>query len=52
MPTFKKKVHEKQYYFNETVKNKMQEAHVAPSQSTLEKAKSALHKGEKYIDEC
>ena len=52
-PVFKKKAHEKQYYFNETVKDKMQEAHTALSQSTpvLEKAKSALHKVEKLIEE-
>ena len=52
-PIFKKKAHEKQYYFNETVKDKIQEAHTALSQSTpaLEKAKSALHEGEKLIDE-
>ena len=27
-PIFKKKAHEKQYYFNETVKDKIQEAHI------------------------
>ena len=52
-PMFKKKAHEKQYYFNGTVKDKMQEAHTALSQLTpaLEKAKSALHEGEKLIEE-
>ena len=42
-PTFKKKAHDKQYCFNETVKDKVQEAQTALNQSTpaLEKAKSA-----------
>ena len=50
-PTFKKKAHEKQYCFNETVKDKIQEARTALNQSTpaLEKAKSALTEGEKLI---
>jgi len=45
-PTFKKKAHEKQYCFNETLKDKVQEAQGALNQSTpvLEKAKSALTK--------
>ena len=51
-PTFKKKAHEKQYCFNETVKDKIQEAQTALNQSTPapEKAKSALTEGEKLID--
>ena len=50
--TFKKKSHEKQYCFNETVKDKIQEARTALNQSTpaLEKAKSALTESEKLID--
>jgi len=50
-PTFKKKAHEKQYCFNGTVKDKVQEAQTALNQSTpaLEKAKSALTEGEKLI---
>ena len=49
--TFKKKAHKKQYCFNETVKDKIQEAQTALNQSTpaLEKAKSALTEGEKLI---
>jgi len=51
-PTFKKKDHKKQYCFDETVKDKIQEARTALNQSTpaLEKAKSALTEGEKLID--
>ena len=50
-PTFKKKAHDKQYCFNDTVKDKVQEAQTALNQSTpaLEKAKSALTEGEKLI---
>ena len=50
-PTFKKKAHGKQYCFNETVKDKIQEAQTALNQSppALEKAKSALTEGEKLI---
>ena len=47
------KSHEKQYCFNETVKDKIQEAQTVLNQSApaLEKAKSALTEGEKLIDE-
>ena len=51
--TFKKKAHEKQYCFNKTVKDKIQETQTAlNNQSTpeLEKAKSALTEGEKLTD--
>lgn len=49
---FKKNVHEKQYYFNETVKYKMKEAHRALSESmpALKKAKPILHEGERLIE--
>ena len=47
-----KKAHEEQYCFNETVKDRVQEAQASLNQSTpaLEKAKSALTGGEKLID--
>jgi len=50
-PTFKKKAHDKQYCFNETMKNKVTKAQTALNQSTpaLEKTKSALTDGEKLI---
>ena len=51
--TFNKKAHDKQYCFNETATDKIQEAQAqtALNQSTpaLEKAKSAFTEGEKLI---
>jgi len=51
--TFKKAAHEEQYCFNETVKDRVQEAQSSLNQSTpaLEKVKSALTEGEKLINE-
>lgn len=48
-PTFKSKANEKQYCFNETVKDNIQETHAALNQSlpVLEKAESALTEGKK-----
>jgi hypothetical protein len=52
-PTFKKKGHEKQFQFNEAVKDKMDEAAAALKQvpPAVEKAKTALAEGEKLVEE-
>ena len=52
-PTFKKKSNEKQYHFNEEVREKMATASAAistmPSSTTVDKAKEALKEGEDLI---
>ena len=52
-PSFKKKTHEKQYFFNEEVSSKMEAAASSLSQTppAIEKAKTQLEKGLKFVCE-
>ena len=51
-PTFRKVSHEKQYEYNEQVRDKVQSAGAALSQPTpaIDKARSLLQDGEKVLD--
>ena len=51
-PTFRKVSHEKQYEYNELVRDKVQSAGAALSQPTpaIDKARSLLQDGEKLLD--
>ena len=52
-PSFKKKTHEKQYFFNEEVSSKMEAAASSLSQTppAVEKAKTQLEEGLKFVCE-